>query len=129
VRWRVGWSQYGTTASYGSETPLNTDLTLVHSVTLANLTPNTLYHYRVRSSDEVGNVAVSSDNTFTTNALGVITQSFGFSGVETEAVGTREVTINWQTTLPADSQIEYGESSLLGHTTPLSLRTYHPRTR
>jgi hypothetical protein len=37
-----------------------------HSATLSALTPNTTYHYRVKSWDAAGNLGVSSDRTFRT---------------------------------------------------------------
>src|SRR5206468_7054954 len=39
-----------------------------HSVGLSGLTASTLYHYRVKSKDAAGNLAVSADFTFTTSA-------------------------------------------------------------
>ena len=39
-----------------------------HSVGLTGLTASRLYHYRVKSKDAAGNLAVSSDFTFTTSA-------------------------------------------------------------
>jgi hypothetical protein len=73
----VGWStdrasdtqvDYGTTASYGSTTTLNAALTETHSQALSGLSPKTSYHYRVRSRDVNGNLALSADATFTTAA-------------------------------------------------------------
>lgn len=58
--------EYGTTNAYGATTTLNATLTTSHSVTLTGLTANTVYHYLIRSSDASGNLAVSSDQTFTT---------------------------------------------------------------
>ena len=71
----IGWSttepadgqvDYGTTTGYGASTPLDASLVSVHAVPLSGLTPGTLYHYRVRSKDAAGNLAVSGDFTFTT---------------------------------------------------------------
>jgi hypothetical protein len=39
-----------------------------HAVVLEDLQPNTTYHYRVKSKDAAGNVAVSGDQTFTTTS-------------------------------------------------------------
>jgi hypothetical protein len=60
--------EYGATTAYGSTSALDGNLGLAHAATLGGLTPNTLYHYRVRSRDAAGNLAVSGDNTFTTAA-------------------------------------------------------------
>ncbi len=60
--------EYGSTSSYGSITPLDASLVTSHSVTLTALKPETTYHFRVMSKDSEGNLAVSSDFTFKTNA-------------------------------------------------------------
>lgn len=59
---------YGLTTAYGSTSPLDASLVLAHSVTLGGLSGNTVYHFRVRSSDAAGNLTVSGDFTFTTLA-------------------------------------------------------------
>lgn len=58
--------EYGLTASYGQQTVLNSSLTISHSESLASLTLGTVYHYRVKSRDASGNLAISGDSTFTT---------------------------------------------------------------
>lgn len=63
--------EYGINTSYGTLTPLDTNLAQNHSVTLSGLSVNTTYHYRVRSKDAAGNLAVSGDYTFTTAATSV----------------------------------------------------------
>jgi len=45
---------------------LDAALVATHLVTLANLVPGALYHYRANSIDAAGNLVVSSDFTFTT---------------------------------------------------------------
>jgi lysophospholipase L1-like esterase len=62
--------EYGTTASYGNSTTLNTSMVTSHSVNLTSLTASTTYHYRVKSKDASGNLATGSDNTFTTSSAG-----------------------------------------------------------
>lgn len=57
---------YGTTASYGNSTTLNSSLVTSHSATLSGLSAGTVYHYRVKSRDAAGNLAQSSDQTFNT---------------------------------------------------------------
>jgi hypothetical protein len=58
--------EYGTTTAYGSSTPLVTIKVTSHSVPLSGLRRKTTYHYRVRSRDAAGNLAVSADRVFTT---------------------------------------------------------------
>lgn len=58
--------EYGLTASYG-ETASAPGSGVAHAVTLAGLTPSTLYHYRALSTDLCGHgPAASADGTFTT---------------------------------------------------------------
>lgn len=61
--------EYGTTSAYGSVTVLSSTLLTGHSQTITGLQPLTTYHYRVRSADAAGNLAISGDNTFTTNDI------------------------------------------------------------
>ena len=71
----VGWTtdqpassqvEYGPTVAYGALSPLDVNLTLAHAQSLSGLTPNTTYHYRVRSVDSAGREVVSGDAVFTT---------------------------------------------------------------
>jgi len=59
---------YGTTASYGTLQPSQTDTTLTtfHDVILNGLAPQTTFHYKVISRDAAGNERSSADATFTT---------------------------------------------------------------
>jgi glucose/arabinose dehydrogenase len=60
--------EYGTTTAYGSATPVDSTLTTSHTVLLSGLAAQTLYNYRVRSSDAAGNLRVGANLTFTTTA-------------------------------------------------------------
>jgi hypothetical protein len=62
--------EYGTTSAYGSATSLNTSMATGHSAAIAGLAARASYHYRVRSRDAAGNLAVSGDFGFTTSASG-----------------------------------------------------------
>jgi beta-lactamase superfamily II metal-dependent hydrolase len=57
--------EYGLTTSYGSSTSNAADVTS-HSIPLSGLTGNTLYHYRVISTDPAGNTTASVDRSFQT---------------------------------------------------------------
>src|SRR3990172_9960687 len=61
-------TDYGTTSSYGSSTTIDNTLVTSHSVTISGLSSWTTYHFRVKSQDSAGNLAVSSDLTFSTLA-------------------------------------------------------------
>ncbi|MBX4190093.1 DUF4038 domain-containing protein [Candidatus Parcubacteria bacterium] len=58
---------YGPTTAYGYTTPLNQDRATTHSQELRKLVYGTTYHFRVKSRDAAGNIAISSDSTFNTN--------------------------------------------------------------
>ena len=59
---------YGLTTAYGSTSALNTTKVTSHSVALSGMSGNTTYHYRVRSRDAAGNLALSGDFSLTTLA-------------------------------------------------------------
>jgi hypothetical protein len=76
IRWSTDESansavDYGLTPSYGS-TVSNATMMLNHAVSLTSLTPNTTYHYRVRSRNSAGLQTNSADFTFTSNPPGVV---------------------------------------------------------
>ncbi len=56
--------EYGLTSTYGSQTPRNSLLVTSHSQTISGLTANTVYHYKVKSSNGV--LTQSADQTFAT---------------------------------------------------------------
>ncbi|GAI15876.1 unnamed protein product, partial [marine sediment metagenome] len=58
--------EYGLTDSYGSMTPLQTQLVTNHTAIITGLIPDTTYHYRVKSTDTCGRETVSGDVQFTT---------------------------------------------------------------
>ena len=64
-----GQVEYGTTSTYGTATPISSTFVTSHSIVLSGLTPTTGYHYRVKSRDGWGNLAVSGDFTFTTDVV------------------------------------------------------------
>lgn len=52
--------EYGTNNNYGCLSGENKDLVKEHRIILSNLSPSQIYHYRVRSKDLKGNIAVDS---------------------------------------------------------------------
>ena len=84
--------EYGTTSGYGSSVPLSTLLVTSHAQTINGLTPGTLYHYRVRSRDAWGNLALGSDQTFTTTASLLGPGAFFVAGgIHTHSVVLRDL--------------------------------------
>jgi hypothetical protein len=57
---------FGPTFGYGSSTPVDPRVGWSHEAQLTGLAPGTTYHYRVRSRDANGALAVSQDATFAT---------------------------------------------------------------
>ena len=115
---------YGTTTSYGSSSTLNTSLLTSHSVGLTGLAASTTYHYRVRSRDAAGNLALSGDFTFTTTAD---TTAPTISGVASSNLTASGATIAWTTNEGADTQVDYGTTTSYGSSSTLntSLLTSH----
>lgn len=134
--------QYGATTNYGLTVNTGSTLSLTHSLTLRSLLPDTTYHYRFISTDVLGNSGISFDETFTTAAILLSptplvqvnattpASTVVISGIETASISTSTVTIVWETDLPSDSQIEYGDSDNLGSVTTLdgTLTTSHSVT-
>jgi hypothetical protein len=73
---------YGLTTSYGSSSTLDTGLITNHSTILSGLTPSTLYHYMVVSTDTFGNSGTSTDFWFMT--LASSTSGGGGTGTSTD---------------------------------------------
>jgi RHS repeat-associated protein len=107
--------EYGTTTDYGQSTTLNPALVTAHSQGLSGLTSERLYHYRVKSKDAAGNLAVSGDFTFTTaDATAPVTSNVA------AGVTTTTATITWTTNENSDSQVEYGTTTAYGQSTTLN---------
>ena len=123
-----GYVEYGVTDGYGSETQLNTALSLTHNASISGLTPGTTYHYRVHSSDEAGNTSITPDETFTTGALPaevVVTPPSdttppAITDVTEPTIGASNTTINWITNELAVSTLEYGTTTAYGSSATLS---------
>jgi len=105
--------EFGTTSGYGSFSPLETSLTTSHTLTVTGLTPGTTYHFRVRSTNDLGLTSASSDNTFTTVAVPVI------SAITASAITGTTATISWTSDQPTTSRVEYGLTTAYGASTPL----------
>jgi hypothetical protein len=64
----TGLVEFGTTTAYGSRTGSTSTFAVSAQQFLLNLSPSTLYHFRVRSQDQGGGTFVSGDFTFSTAA-------------------------------------------------------------
>ncbi len=121
--------EYGTTTAYGSSTNLNTSMQTSHIQALNGLVGETLYHYRVFSMDEEGNLAESTDYTFKTS-IPADTTPPEISSVSASGITTEGAKINWTTNETSTSQVEYGTTTNYGHTTALntSMQSSHTQT-
>ncbi len=124
----IGWTtneasnsqvEYGLTASYGSSTTINASMVVSHSQALSGLTASTLYHYRVKSRDAAGNLATSTDFTFTTSTAPDVTAPV-ISGVNSSGISQSTAVIGWTTNEASDSQVEYGLTASYGSSTTIN---------
>ena len=117
---------YGLTSSYGTAST-SASLITSHSIILNGLSTSTTYHFQVASADASGNVATSSDYTFTTAAAPDITPPV-ISNISTSTTQTT-ATITWTTDENATSTVNYGLTSSYGNaSTSVSLVTSHSIT-
>jgi len=70
IRWETdelssSFAEYGTSVDY-TDFEANPDNETYHVVTLTNLVPSTIYHFRIKSADVFANVYHGSDSIFTT---------------------------------------------------------------
>lgn len=99
---------YGLTSGYGSSTSNSTLLTS-HSVLLNGLMPSTLYHFQVKSADATGNVATSSDMTFTSAAAD--TTAPHISSVNVAGLSSTTATVSWATNESATGKLYLGTAT------------------
>lgn len=110
--------EFGLTNAYGALSGLDTARVTSHSVTLVNLAAGTTYHYRVRSKDAAGNLAVSGDFTFATPANDVTPPVI--TNVAVSNISGSSARLTWLTDEPGDSQVDYGLSVNYGQSSALS---------
>jgi hypothetical protein len=82
--------EYGTTSAYGLSTTADSRLVLGHSQALTGLSPDTLYHFRVRSQNGAGDVAASGDQTFRTAPISLVGDQAIEPGNDSDAPGQAE---------------------------------------
>ena len=101
--------KYGLDDNYGS---IKSDelMTNSHSITLTDLAPETLYHFCVNSTDELGNSNQSTDYTFMTADISAPI----LSDIEVIKILKFAAEINWTTNEPCDSLVKYGETDSYG---------------
>ncbi|HPF95305.1 MAG TPA: hypothetical protein PLR08_02015 [bacterium] len=105
---------YGLTTGYTGGFIGDGTLVTSHSVSLTNLTPETLYHFRINGTDGLGNTSVTLDNTFTTLALDTPVEALIISNVRSILITDSTAAITWNTNIAADSKVDYGISDAYG---------------
>lgn len=134
----TGYVEYGTTPDYGSLTPLPEDFATEHEAMLSGLSAGTTYYYRIVVADAAGNSSATPGESFATEAapapepapetVATTTPESAptasstpatetavlFSAVTAERISTSTVTIFWETNVPTDSLIHYGDRTALG---------------
>jgi hypothetical protein len=119
---------YGTTAAYGSQSPLNSTLQTSQSVTLTGLTAGTTYDFDVVSANAGAMSSTSANAAFTTT--NVVYTPPVITSVTTTNLTSTSVTVTWTTNQPAWSQVNYGATTSYGSSTTLdtTLVTAHSET-
>lgn len=103
--------EYGTSINYGSVTPLDQTLVLDHSQSINGLQANKIYHYRIKSKDSSGNLAVSPDYLFNTaQTTNTDTTAPIITDITAQVRGNNQIVIVWRTNENSDSQVLYGTS-------------------
>ncbi len=129
----IGWTtdepangqiEYGQTSAYGQATSINPSLVTTHSQALGGLAAGTLYHYRIKSRDGAGNLAVSGDSSFSTTTAAVaptitaqpVSRTVAAPATATFAVtatGTAPLSYQWQ-----KNGVAIAGATSAGYTTP-----------
>lgn len=105
-----------TSGTYPIQTGNIVDATAtIHTITLNLLTKATTYYYRVRSTDIAGNLVVSSEFSFLTDA-GDITPPVVMSGPDIATNSASSIIITWQTNKLSNTVVEYGTHSVSENT-------------
>jgi ribosomal protein S27E len=108
-----GGLDFGLTAAYGKSIG-HPELASLHELTLLNLDPDTLYHFRLRATDASGNgPTLSEDFTFTTTGAPDNTPP-SIQNLRAEGVSETTATVLWETDEIADAYLEYGTSAAYG---------------
>jgi hypothetical protein len=105
--------EYGNSTTYGL-TATDPSYVFIHSIVLETLTPSTIYHLRVRSTDVFGNgPAISADLSFTTLVVPDLTPPM-ISDIHVTNITNNSVIISWSTDEPSNSIVEYGTDTHYG---------------
>jgi PKD repeat protein len=102
--------EYGPDLNYG-ESIFIEDFTREQRVAISGLEPGTTYHYRISTTDQIGNgPTTSSDMTFATLESRDLQKPSIIAGPGIGELKSDQVTIVWRTDEPSDSFVDYGAS-------------------
>jgi hypothetical protein len=82
-----------------------------HVVTLNSLGKSTLYFYKVRSADAVGNFTESKEGSFTTDPGDIIPPKLT-SGPTIASTSASSIVVTWETDKVSTSTVEYGRAAV-----------------
>ncbi len=107
---------YGTSIPYTTEIGFGSVFSSAFTQVLSGLTASTTYHFSITAKDVAGNMASTTDTTFTTAAVPPAdTTPPVISGISTGSIASTTANVTWTTNELATSKVYYGT------TTPLSL--------
>jgi hypothetical protein len=104
---------YGKSTSYGSSTQEDAGLLTSHVQSVTGLAADTVYHFRVRSKDSAGNLAVSPDLMFRTSAGVKTTLILYYPDIPSRLSGINAAQNSDQYTGIALSNLDGGDATLI----------------
>ncbi len=116
VRYDVSTGTWNTYAIFENDV----DMVLNHSVTLANLQPDTPYYFMVGSTDAKGNGPTPSAEVNFTTDDGPDVSAPQISNMAVQALSGTTVLVTWITDEPGNSQVRYGTGSAVWQDYPFS---------
>jgi|GEM_PF-920678 len=118
--------EFGTISNTYNELPItDNNLNIRHSVTLANLLPQTTYYFKVSSEDNLNNSISSKEYSFTTLPKQIDETPVGegetvdvtapsISNIKNSSATADSITISWNTNEDTDGKIRYGLDDTYG---------------
>jgi hypothetical protein len=109
--------EFGTTTAYGAVQG-SSDLVTSHQYIATGLNPDTTFHSRVRSRDQKGTLAVSSDSTFVTTSepaspVDETQAEAKIKNVQTSEIDFDSAIVTWETTVVTKTTLQYGAGGAL----------------
>lgn len=112
---RISYGKSG--GSYFSEEPSNSEQVSAHVINLTNLSPGTTYVYKAKWTDEDGNIGVSAEKSFTTEAAPTV------KDVSAKTIGLASAILQFTTEAASQVKIYYGTTTAFGGIKVLSTAT------